>query len=61
MTISGDVSELGNDAVLEWDLYYQLGTGPEVPVPATAWLFGSALAGLGVVRRKKHVGNNYNQ
>ena len=25
----------------------------EVPVPAAAWLFGSALAGLGVVRRKK--------
>jgi len=24
-----------------------------VPVPAAAWLFGSALAGLGVVRRKK--------
>lgn len=27
-----------------------------VPVPAAAWLFGSALAGVGVVRRKKHVG-----
>ena len=25
----------------------------EVPVPAAAWLFGSALAGLSVVRRKK--------
>ena len=25
----------------------------EVPIPAAAWLFGSALAGLGVVRRKK--------
>ena len=24
-----------------------------VPIPAAAWLFGSALAGLGVVRRKK--------
>jgi len=24
-----------------------------VPVPAAAWLFGSALLGLGVVRRKK--------
>lgn len=28
-------------------------TAPEVPVPAAAWLFGSALLGLGVVRRKK--------
>ena len=26
---------------------------PEVPVPAAAWLFGSALAGLGFARRKK--------
>ena len=25
----------------------------EVPVPAAAWLFGSALAGLGVLRKKK--------
>ena len=28
-------------------------TANAVPVPAAAWLFGSALAGLGVVRRKK--------
>lgn len=27
--------------------------GPVVPVPAAAWLFGSALLGLGVVRRRK--------
>jgi len=27
--------------------------GTAVPVPAAAWLFGSALLGLGVVRRKK--------
>jgi hypothetical protein len=26
---------------------------PEVPLPAAAWLFGSALLGLGVVKRKK--------
>jgi hypothetical protein len=26
---------------------------PEVPIPAAAWLFGSALLGLGVVKRKK--------
>ena len=28
-------------------------TASAVPVPAAAWLFGSALLGLGVVRRKK--------
>ena len=26
---------------------------PEVPIPAAAWLFGSALLGLGVIKRKK--------
>jgi len=26
---------------------------PEVPIPAAAWLFGSALLGLGVLKRKK--------
>jgi hypothetical protein len=25
----------------------------EVPIPAAAWLFGSALLGLGVIKRKK--------
>ncbi len=29
------------------------GTVSAVPVPAAAWLFGSALLGLGVVKRKK--------
>lgn len=29
--------------------------GAEVPVPAAAWLFGSALAGLGWMRRKQAV------
>jgi hypothetical protein len=31
------------------------GTGIAVPVPAAAWLFGSALAGLGWLRRKQTV------
>ena len=34
------------------DSYGIYNTNP-VPVPAAAWLFGSALAGLGVIRRKK--------
>jgi hypothetical protein len=29
------------------------GTTAAVPVPAAAWLFGSALAGLTVARRRK--------
>ena len=29
------------------------GTTAAIPVPASAWLFGSALAGLTVVRRRK--------
>jgi hypothetical protein len=28
-------------------------SGNAVPIPAAIWLFGSALAGLGVLRRKK--------
>ena len=33
--------------------YMYIGSPSAVPVPAAAWLFGSALAGLGVVRHKK--------
>ena len=29
------------------------GTGNEVPIPAAAWLFGSALVGLGSIARKR--------
>jgi hypothetical protein len=36
-------------------LTYNLGATPEVPVPAAAWLMGSALVGLaGVARRRNH-------
>jgi hypothetical protein len=29
-----------------------------VPLPAAAWLFGSALLGLGALRRKQKAGNS---
>lgn len=43
----GPVSNLNNDAA--W-LAYRVS---DVPLPAAAWLFGSALLGLGVVKRRK--------
>jgi len=43
-----DVNLIGSDFTA-----HALGGGPVIPVPAAAWLFGSALVGLGVVRRKK--------
>jgi hypothetical protein len=57
---------VGNSVAIESDRYWQLdlannklvyATNPaEVPVPAAAWLFGSALLGLaGAVRRRRSV------
>jgi hypothetical protein len=34
---------------------FELSPPSEVPLPAAAWLFGSALLGLGVVKRRKHL------
>ena len=42
------ISGGNNEAYLK--IEYQVSS---IPIPAAAWLFGSALAGLGVVRRKK--------
>ena len=41
------------DRVPLWNEYYGYDTPSSVPVPAAAWLFSSALLGLGVVRRRK--------
>ena len=46
--------QFNNGSDGDWWFYVSdLAYTSEVPVPAAAWLFGSALAGLGVVRRKK--------
>ena len=49
------VSQVGTDGAIFSALLTSDGnfTANAVPVPAAAWLFGSALAGLGYVRRKK--------
>ena len=53
-TISSQIGTAGTSAqlaaLLTSDGTFQI---TAVPVPAAAWLFGSALAGLGYVRRKK--------
>jgi hypothetical protein len=46
---------IGGESFLSFaDSYgYQMQVVNEVPVPAAAWLFGSALVGLGMARRKR--------
>jgi hypothetical protein len=44
---------LNTDSVMGYDNVTALNGTAAVPVPAAAWLFGSALAGLVAVRRKK--------
>ena len=44
---------VNNDSVMGYDNVTVLNGTAAVPVPAAAWLFGSALAGLVAVRRKK--------
>jgi len=65
MTNSGGVLDIlvggtGNDISAEWDDILRRrnvvsGSVSAVPVPATAWLFGSAIAGLGWYRRNQKV------
>jgi len=45
----------GPDADFANNRYVTSGSVRAVPVPAAAWLFGSALAGLGWIRRKQTV------
>jgi hypothetical protein len=68
------LNELGTGAWLNVNSVYLIGlagtgsftilaldnvvVGAAVPVPAAVWLFGSALAGLGWVRRRKTAGPN---
>ena len=49
-TINGDVFEKG--IIIIDDVYLGVESSP-VPVPAAAWLFGSALIGLAGIKRKK--------
>jgi len=71
ITVAGDPSEILmlelnegfisdiNAAILGVDQYFSIGgkrSLPAVPIPATAWLFGSGLIGLiGVARRKTRI------
>jgi hypothetical protein len=36
------------------DYTFSVSTAAPIPVPAAVWLFGSALAGMGVIGRRKH-------
>lgn len=45
---NGDGSAVASESIGAW--FYR---PSEVPIPASTWLFGSAILGLGVVKRKK--------
>ena len=49
ITFSANLPLPGLDTVSEYELSF---TVNEVPLPASSWLFGSAIMGLGLVRRK---------
>ncbi|MES9906348.1 MAG: VPLPA-CTERM sorting domain-containing protein [Sedimenticola sp.] len=51
-TVLGDTASTPN--IGTWTV---VSAQPPVPVPASVWLFGSALAGLGFVGRKKKTRN----
>ena len=48
--VSHAVTNFGGSAMLDFD---NVLTVTAVPIPASVWLFGSALAGLGWMRRKR--------
>ena len=50
--LSGTYSALSH-GLSHANLYGKVGGVPDVPLPAAAWLFGSALCGLVVVSRRK--------
>jgi hypothetical protein len=50
--------DLNKSYITDGDSFFDVSTGsittvPNVPIPAAAWLFGSALLGLGALKRKK--------
>ena len=51
-TLSATSDEAGGDAWIQKKFVVQVGTVAPVPVPAAAWLFGSALGLMGVARRR---------
>jgi len=60
ITSPGVIGISGGLAFDNGDLPFQLALGPSatvssVPIPAAVWLFGSALGGLGWMRRRKTV------
>ena len=53
-TLTANTDEVGGDAWIQKKFVLQVGTTAPVPVPAAVWLFGSALGGL-ALRRKRRV------
>lgn len=51
VTVSGNIPEPGNDAVLEWDLYFELGEVNEIPLPGSIILFMTAFSSLLTLKR----------
>ena len=51
VTVSGNIPEPGNDAVLEWDLYFEMGEVNEIPIPGSIIFILSALSSLLLVKR----------
>ena len=52
VTVSGNIPEPGNDAVLEWDLYFEMGEVNEIPIPGSIIFILSALSSLLLFKRR---------